>query len=175
MKIPKVENCCFCINLRTGALILGWLGTIGGSILTISSILGLIYFDTTQHREYDLLDHLKHLKQQGNDVDEQIQAVKTMIEMLPIAYISLWIETFCCSLAVISSILLLIGVMRHRLMFVKQWPIASGIFLVIGIIYQVVVICMSPASMQQLMIISYLVTDVFSIGKINTFFSVKKT
>lgn len=28
MQIPRVQFCCFCIDVRTGALILGWLGAI---------------------------------------------------------------------------------------------------------------------------------------------------
>lgn len=165
MKVPLVQNCCFCINLRTGALVLGWLGTIGCSILVATSIVGLIFFNATEQMDHDLLARLEKDQQQGNDVHAQIEAVKMMIDMLPILYISLWIELVLCCFGLLSSVLLLIGVYKHRLSFIKQWPIISVFLLVIGIVYQVVVVFMSPESIRETLISSYLITDIFGIGK----------
>lgn len=66
MKIPQVINCCFCLNLKTGALGLGWAGSIIcpivvfyylwelGEYLTVDEDVENI-LDTTEHKENDIV------------------------------------------------------------------------------------------------------------------------
>lgn len=37
MGFPRVNNCCFCIDLRTGGIILGWLGVVGCALNILTS------------------------------------------------------------------------------------------------------------------------------------------
>ena len=43
MKIPTVENFLFCLELRLGGLVCGWLGLIGSVLGAIGLVLALIF------------------------------------------------------------------------------------------------------------------------------------
>lgn len=61
MGLPTVKNFLFCLQLETGGLILGWLGTILGGLAVLSmaflciiSIIGIPYVDkVTDNPSYD--------------------------------------------------------------------------------------------------------------------------
>lgn len=74
MKFPQVKNCCFCISLRTGALILGWMGTLIGGLAIFSTAISLKEFEEIAANPDKLLENTNY--QNSNEPINSYEAGK---------------------------------------------------------------------------------------------------
>ncbi|MBN4742889.1 hypothetical protein H4F41_25020, partial [Escherichia coli] len=97
----ELSNCCFCVELRTGSLIIGYLSLVGNIILTIASIMGIA--------------GSAYIMQNGKDQDTQDAGLIALIVVI-IAFIFILIN-------LIMNIVLLVGLHKYKRGHVKAYLI----------------------------------------------------
>ncbi|XP_049875237.1 uncharacterized protein LOC126373225 [Pectinophora gossypiella] len=106
------DNCCCCIELRTGCLIIGYLNLVGDIILTILAILGLVAGGVVAAN--------------GEDQSDKDGGVMIMVISVIFLLILLFFLAF--------TIVLLVGLHKNKRGHVKAYLIVSVICLVLSII-----------------------------------------
>ncbi|KAF9823387.1 hypothetical protein SFRURICE_006600 [Spodoptera frugiperda] len=107
------DKCCFCIELRTGCLIIGYLNLIGNIIAILMSIIGLAAAGVVTAE---------------GDKEDGTQAVGAVA----LAVIGILLIFFILFLT--FSIVLLVGLHKHKRGHIKAYLIYTVIFLVLYVI-----------------------------------------
>ncbi|XP_034832941.1 lysosomal-associated transmembrane protein 4A-like [Maniola hyperantus] len=114
----EFDNCCFCVPLRTGCLILGYLQLIASIILAIVSIVTLVAVGAV-------------VATADAQVDESAAAVAALIAVYVIVLILV-------AALLTFSILLVVGIHKDRRGYVKAFLIYDLIFIIIYTIMYIV-------------------------------------
>jgi len=131
--MKRLESCCFCCGVRTGALMVAGVGVVTAGINTLNTGLGLITMDMT-------LEHLDQFKDQAqasfyrDEITEQEYRIlrsiaDSMGHLLPWALgTSMALSIFALTVV----ILLLIGIVHKRYKLMWPWIIATAIGIVLS-------------------------------------------
>nr|XP_049700427.1 uncharacterized protein LOC126055412 [Helicoverpa armigera] len=108
----EFNKCCFCIELRTGCLIIGYLNLIGNIVMILLSILGLAAAGV--------------VTAQGKDEDVQaVGAVMFAVVAIMLVFLILFLA---------FTIVLLVGLHQYKRGHIKAYLIYALIFIVLYII-----------------------------------------
>lgn len=122
--IPRVDNCCFCISLRTGSLVLGWFGVVANLFGLFVCTLEMLGVETAQN------DHpQRDMPPLFLDKDEQ----EKRNNLLQLSYA---IFGLMCLMDIITNSLFLFGVYKRRPALIAQWLVSSIIWLMLAVIGQ---------------------------------------
>lgn len=124
MKFSTVKFCCFCIKLRTGALLLGWFGTFLG-------IMGLVPTTFSWSRmEMESFGLNETAVEMGVIGDPDIGNFRFLMIF---AFLHFATQT-------LASIYLLIGIFQETSCHVKIWLFATFPALIFGILLQILTV-----------------------------------
>ncbi|KAJ8720011.1 hypothetical protein PYW07_012054 [Mythimna separata] len=116
----EFNKCCFCIDLRSGCLIIGYLNLIGNIILILLSIIAMA---TTGVANAII-----------NDNEEFKDARESMHVMATVIFAILVIMLIFYLLFLAFTIVLLVGLHQHKRGHIKAYLIYALIFIVLSII-----------------------------------------
>lgn len=165
IEIPRVQSFCFCFSLRSGCLILAYLGIIFGLIAFIGAIVSIGNFEAAIKMQESEFLTLQYMDRNGYDVQTQEEHWQLLKQLMPMLLVSYYFQVILSFITVLSSIILLIGVHRNYAHFIGQWLVYALISMLAELIYQIVVLIMAPPDLKHPMIISYLVGDIIGFGK----------
>ncbi|KAJ8719388.1 hypothetical protein PYW08_011563 [Mythimna loreyi] len=120
MGMFEFNKCCFCIDLRSGCLIIGYLNLIGNIIMVLLSIVTL----ATSAVAKSLINENEELK----DSREGLQVMTTVL----IAVVAIMLVFFILFLA--FTIVLLVGLHKHKRGHIKAYLIYALIFIILSVI-----------------------------------------
>lgn len=124
-------NKCCCCELRVGALILGWLGTIGAFLSLASNISNLTKINEITQQIIDMQTQ-KHDQEPLSD--DAKNAIENGVRGFFIAHTALLL------LSILVSILLIVGVMKRNKNFLLPWLIYNMLSIIVtGLV--VLVVC----------------------------------
>lgn len=135
----EVNKCCFCVELKTGSLIIGYLGLVWNIILTLMVILGIVAAGAITSQARD---------------DNDAKTIGTAM-LVVMAIVAVFVV-----LNLIFSIVLLVGLHQNKRGHVKAYLIYTGIFIVLGIIFFITSIAQGSAAGE---IIKYLINLALSV------------
>lgn len=162
MKIPTVKFCCFCIELRTGVLVLGWLGAIFGPIAFAKSVFDLVMFDQNMAEVHEILQKNPSTAELDEILWNNRSYTKAFMVIMTVAY----------AITAISSIFLLLGVYKERAGFIKQYLAIMIISYLFGLATQIIVVCIAPPETRGVIAVVYLFANCFGVGEFQDFFSI---
>lgn len=114
--IPRVDNCCFCINLRTGSIVIAWFGIFINILILIGLTLHLIVNEDDLENSY--YDKERREKQKGYLLlSYAVFAVMALMDVL-------------------ANVILLIGILKKRYSFIGQWLFSSIIWFLLAVVGQ---------------------------------------
>ena len=97
MKFPTLKNFLFCLELRTGGLVIGWLGVVG-SVLGVIFTLALMFYGLNQFIDQNSVD----IFLDGNETGTKIMTNVTLI--IGIISLHLFEFKFYCSWKLLKGI-----------------------------------------------------------------------
>merc|ERR1712083_854080 len=127
VSLPKLANCCACISLKTGTLIIGFLNLIGSLIFIPVSIALMAGTDA-------FVDQMRQMLGQSAHYDRQ-----TIASGILIAGLILFVG------AIISSCLVH-GARTRNISLMKPWIVLTAISLVLNIISMALSLFVNPLS-----------------------------
>lgn len=108
-----LNKCCFCAQLQTGGVILGWLGIISSVFSIIMSIFGLTFME-------EVISTIT-----ANSETEPDQATRDKIAAI---YVFLVASTVLLNIVILaSSICLLTGAMKRKRLLLVPWLVCESI------------------------------------------------
>lgn len=130
--VPRVGNCCFCINLRTGSLLLGWFGS-------FVNLLGILFFglaiQALQEEDPQVtLQRINLLLEDNMTKEDQLALIRRRNDFLILSFL---VFTIMCLLDLITNALLLVGIYKKRPAFISQWLISSIFWFTLAVAGQV--------------------------------------
>ncbi|XP_046674026.1 uncharacterized protein LOC124363013 [Homalodisca vitripennis] len=78
LKVPEVQSCCWCVSLRTGAKIFGFLSLVGGLLLSVATVVQILILPELPDEE----EHKWLLVEMGMDLLLQIVHLTTSFFLL---------------------------------------------------------------------------------------------
>lgn len=130
LNIPRVTNCCFCVSLKTGSLVLGWVGVVLNLIGFIVFVLALNQFETIIDGDLGTSEQL------DANLKEVEAAIKGLQKQKSFILISLSVFALMCLLDFITNLLLLVGIYTKRPAFIAQWLISSIMWFLLAVVGQ---------------------------------------
>lgn len=169
--IPRVSNCCFCFSLKTGALILAWLGTVSSfaslMVMIVAITMGV---DVIVNIVRDIEVKNSTLVDLGlmtfNDEDEQYHVLHLLVTILLLILLAMSLWVF------IVNFLLLIGAHNRKPALVGQWLISALIWIVINVLELLYMIGMQARIQSNSYagtVLVLLLTTIIRLGKFNIF------
>merc|ERR1711994_139874 len=131
VSLPKLANCCACISLKTGTLIIGFLNLIGSLIFIPVSIALMAGKDA-------FVDQMRQMLGQSAHYDRQTIATGILIAGL--------ILFVCAIIATIISSCLAHGARTRNISLMKPWIVLTAIGLVLNIISMALSLFVNPLS-----------------------------
>lgn len=187
MHLYRVKNCCFCFNLRTGALILGWMGAIFSPIAMISTIVMLNDFQNAAENPDYALDAIGSSNSNDINVLYGKETLKLKFETQPgiimkftyfvviltVIFIIFFpafqvinvLHIVTCAVIFVSSVILLVGVYKRKEKFIFQWIVTLFACLILVVVTQAIQVRIIPERGRGIFIITTLIVDLIGLGK----------
>lgn len=137
-----LRHCCFCIELRSGALILGWLQIIVSSAFIIRDMLRWLNEDAAEALQ---------------DLDGVQVSASAHFEL---TLMSIVLE----SLTLSSGALLVVGVYKRNRGFLMQWVIGTAVLTALGLVWQVFLFAVVAVSSEMRIALTCALIVVSAIG-----------
>ncbi|GAB0100065.1 hypothetical protein DMENIID0001_160480 [Sergentomyia squamirostris] len=120
--MPLLKKCCFCFSLKTGGVILGWLGAVSAALASVIALIALCNVDSLTKM---IMENLE--KQGPNSIakyDEDF--IKTALQ------IGLGFYLAMALIGLISASLLIAGSVKRNRFLLLPWLISFAVSLGIG-------------------------------------------
>lgn len=158
MKIVQlnVKYCCFCIELRTGVLVLGWLGVICGTVNFFKTLNDIVYFNENKSSLHQVLQP----DAEPGKLDEFLSENRSV----QLTVFILWLCAY--GLVDTSSIFLIIGVYKEKAVFILQYLVSMIVTLVLGLISQILMSSILPEENRMATVTILVVANCLTFGKL---------
>ncbi|XP_059614461.1 uncharacterized protein LOC132260405 [Phlebotomus argentipes] len=128
--MPILRKCCCCFSLKTGGVILGWIGAVSSFLVLVITLIAMCNVDTI----------VKALVEQTQEKQLDPEMIKTYVQIFLGLYIAVSL------IGLISASLLIAGAVRRNRYLILPWLITTGINVVLGCI---VAICQVVGAMTH--------------------------
>lgn len=158
MALPQFESCCFCIPLRTGTLVLGYLHLIGSLLGIILSSLMIVGGAVVTSGNVDLGAKEYHF----NENDKNALANEQVVKMAGVLALAVGIILLILFIVhIVFVIFLLIGGHNSKPGHIKAYLIYSTVMVIIAVLLTIVSLIAAPSAAVVSHFISYAIEIYF--------------
>uniref|UniRef100_A0A1L8D8S2 Uncharacterized protein n=1 Tax=Nyssomyia neivai TaxID=330878 RepID=A0A1L8D8S2_9DIPT len=123
--MPLLRKCCCCFSLKTGGVILGWIGAVSSFIAALVCIIAICNVDTI----------VNAVKEHAGEENIEPETLKSILQIVLGVYIALSL------IGLISASLLVAGSVQRNRYLILPWLITSGMSLVLGLLVSIFQVC----------------------------------
>ncbi|XP_055691003.1 uncharacterized protein LOC129794260 [Lutzomyia longipalpis] len=117
--MPLLRKCCCCFSLKTGGVILGWIGAVSSFLVAVICLIAICNVETI----------ISAIKEHVKEENIQEDTLRSVLQIFLGVYIALSL------IGLISASLLIAGSVRRNRYFILPWLITCGMNLLFGLLF----------------------------------------